>query len=84
MKAPASPHLALRSPPAGPGFRSTAGNPLVLSPGSAVCLRCGWLAGSAEDAAAAAHAHTEATTHPTVYRRPIPRQPAQPHIDERC
>lgn len=41
---------------------------LILPPGAAACLRCGWLAPTGDDAAATARAHTRDTTHPTAYR----------------
>ena len=63
----------IRSPEVTPRSNSSLGAYLSVPPGSAICLRCRWLA-LAGDAAAEASAHTRTTAHPTVYR---PVNPAQ-------
>jgi hypothetical protein len=44
-------------------------SPLHVPPGTAMCLACAWRS-QADNAGAAAHAHTLANRHPTAYRPP--------------
>ncbi len=60
--------------------------PLLVPPGLAMCLQCGWRSLPDEDVPAAARAHAWSNGHPTAYRsgtaEPDAQQPASRGKDE--
>lgn len=67
MGAPKRPRTGWRPPSVTPRSTHPTGLRLAVPPGSAVCLRCRWLAPPG-NAAGLAREHTRTTTHPTVFR----------------